>query len=90
MSNSQTLLDKALVLMNQHLDQIKRDSTYITKDGAKGLTPTDAAVIERYTKLALAMNKTSEDDDMSGLTDAELEDIVKGTQDNVSDSDSET
>lgn len=91
----QELIDKAVVLMDQHLSQIKRDATYITKDGAKGLTPTDAAVIERYTKLLLAMTKATNDtpDDTDSMSDAELEErarlILEETPNAIETSDSE-
>lgn len=87
----QELIDKAVDLMSSHLDQIKRDATYLTKDGAKGFTSADAAVIERYTKLLLAMTKKTEgEDDLSALSDSELEAILNERQDNVPDTISET
>lgn len=66
MSNSQGIIDKALVLMDQHLTQLRIHSTTMTKDGdTKGLTAYDSQVIERYTKLALAMTKNAPKDDQS-------------------------
>ena len=72
--NPQDLIDKALVLMNQHLEQLRIHSTFMTKDGPKGLTTYDSQVIERYTKLMLAMTKQTgpESDENEHLTDAEL------------------
>ncbi len=79
MSDPQSILDKAMVLMDQHLDQIRIVSTYSDKGSAKGLAPTDAAVIERYAKILLVMTKQAglEPDDTNKLTDAELQEQAR-------------
>jgi hypothetical protein len=79
MSDPQSILDKVMVLMDQHLDQIKFQSTILTKDGLKGLSPTDAAVVERYAKVLLTVTKQagSDPDETSTLTDAELEEQAR-------------
>jgi hypothetical protein len=90
-ADPQTILDKALGLMDAHLFQIKVQATAMTKDGAKGFTATDAAVIERYAKLALAMTKSeNEDTDLEGLTDEELLAKLNESNPDVQDTASET
>lgn len=91
MSVPNELLDLAVSLMQKHLNQINTTATYITKDGAKGFTTYDSQVIERYTKLLLAMTKQSgaEDDSMAELSDDELLEIINERQEHVQTSSSE-
>lgn len=88
----QELLDKTLTLMGNHLEQIRIQATHITKDGAKGLTGSDATVIEKYAKILLAMQKTPTDADseFDNLSDEELQAKLNGSDTDVPDTDSET
>lgn len=92
MSNPQDLLDRVISLMDKHLQQINIIATTLTKDGAKGFTTYDSQVIERYTKLLLAMTKNSDSDvdDLDSKSDEELEALLNERQNNVSDPTSET
>lgn len=90
MSDPITLIDKAVNLIDLHLEQIRIQATLLTKEGPKGFSTYDSQVIERYTKLLLAMTKKTEEDDLSDKTDEELEAILNERQDNVSDPTSTT
>lgn len=82
MSDPTSLIDKAVALIGQHLEQLKIDSNAPTKDGSlKGLTQYDSQVIERYTKLLIALNKKgdSSSNEFEGLSDEELEAKLNGT-----------
>lgn len=80
MASTNELLDRAVLLIDQHLLQLRIDSTTPTKDGSlKGLTQYDSQVIERYTKLLLAMTKKdTAPNEFDNLTDEELEAQLNG------------
>lgn len=85
MSDPVDMLNKALVLIDQHLTQIRIDSTTINDKGtSKGLSQYDSQVIERYSKLLITLTKkTDPDADLLEASEAELEAIANG-QDNAS------
>jgi len=82
--DKEQLIEQVLVLVGQHLTQLRIDSTTPNDKGvSKGLTATDSQTIERYGKLLLAMTKGSdiEDNKLAGLSDEELHNIINGEQD---------
>lgn len=84
--NPQAMLDKALKLIDQHLTQLRLETTLTDEKGkTKLLSSYDSQVIERYSKLLITLTKkTDPDADLDGATEAELEAIANG-QDNASD-----
>lgn len=84
--NNDDRLDKILRLMTSHVFQLEVDSTKTDKEGqVRGYTPADSQVLERYAKILLAIAKKPGDSDPTDdMTDEQLEDILKGT-DNVDD-----
>ena len=87
----QELLDKTLVIISEHLTQLRMQATTLTKDGAKGYTDGNSQVVDRYAKILLAMNKTtSTEDALDGLSDEELQALLNESETNVPDSTGET
>lgn len=85
-TDPQAMLDKALRLIDQHLTQIRTDSTTINDKGtSRGLSGADSQVIERYSKILITLTKkTNSDEDLDGLSDEALAAVMNG-QDNVPD-----
>ncbi len=78
MSDPKALLDRALVLIDKHLTQIAANKAPLGSG--------DAGTIERYAKLLITMTKSSDGGDkFDKLTDAELEALANGDDDNVGD-----
>ncbi len=84
MTDPKAILDKALALIDHHLEQLKNDSTQPNEKGVlKGLSQYDAGVIDKYAKILITLTK-KEPDGLENLSEAELEAIVNG-QDNAPD-----